>query len=205
MSAGLPENIGADDPGHLDHHETVHRWVNALDGLANGQVPVRDTDGTVVGGTAATEEYVDEQVDNATQGMGARILQTSSQSIGNATTVTISMDTVMFDEGGYADLSGNRIVIPSGGRGIYQVSAGVRISSGSSGIVQTRVDVGSSAVLMDTREASGGNLPVGVSGSLLLEPGDILTCRVFQNSGGSVSTDTGFSASWLSVAKLGPV
>lgn len=59
----------------------------------------------------------------------ARIHATSNQSISNASTTTVAFDTVGTDRMSFADVSNNRLTVPSGLAGFYSIKASVRCSN----------------------------------------------------------------------------
>lgn len=120
-----------------------------------------------------------------------------TQAIATATTTTVDFDVVTYDtwalesEGAMADITGNQMNIKIDG--IYMVSAGVVYNTAATGFRALGVALNGVITPYKLRHFIDANAavptPVAVCKPMPLSAGDVLTCHVIQNSGGSVNLD----------------
>lgn len=135
-----------------------------------------------------------------------KITNTATQLFANNTTQTgndCTMNSVLDDTDGIADLANNRLLIVT--PGLYRLHAQVAWAANATGVRYGQI-------LVNGAIRSGGNVP-GVTGSPIrfhmtgeerLNAGDLVTLRMGQNSGASLNSDTGYRgcflvAEWMSL------
>ena len=119
----------------------------------------------------------------------------TAQSVANATTVAATFDTEAFDTDGYHSTTTNtsRFTIPSGKDGKYLVLGRVTYVANSSGVRQGRLLKNGNLIGLntDTTPGSGGGQNIEVSGIYSAVAGDYFEVAYWQNSGGSLNSESG--------------
>lgn len=127
----------------------------------------------------------------------------AAQSVASGTTpVDLSSNiTETSDIGGMHTGSGI-ITVPSGGTGLYVISAVIAVAANVTGIRQLTVDINGAGITLQKGNAAGTGSSVlsgGISRNLV--PGDDIKCQAAQTSGGNLDiTVTDFSVRWVSRA-----
>jgi hypothetical protein len=128
----------------------------------------------------------------------ASVSRNSNQSINNATETDVTFTTEEVDDASFATLGTNdeRLTIPAGYGGIYEISAFVTWASNATGYRRAiiAVNAGTSTwVNADTRNAVNGvNTEVPLSAFVFLSAGDYIHLNVYQNSTGSLNVTSAF-------------
>ena len=100
-------------------------------------------------------------------------------------TVVCPIDTALDDPGGYVDISGDRIVIPTGAEGLFTVSCRMTSTSGTDGTaVRGSLWVNGSEVTRSVEDCNTG-LQITITLNIHIEfvAGDIVTARATKLAG----------------------
>jgi hypothetical protein len=153
---------------------------------------------------------------NATQtGVGGintpffNLYKTASQTVNDATTTKIDIDTALYDADGFLDSTNKRVLVPSGKGGTYLISYTVRANvgteQGNNFSAHLRLN-GSTTVHIDYKYLNGGIEQMTFGGSLVLTlaAADYLEIRIFLDRNDNTTTNigTGRSNTQISGFKL---
>jgi hypothetical protein len=158
------------------------------------------------GNTALTGGYVtnDEQP-------RASANNSTTQSISNSTWTAVTFDTEDYDVGSMHSTSVNtsKFTVPTGGGGIYLLTAQVTFAANATGVRQIRFLKGSGATDIGGTSARSSVTATDIetlSSSLVvsLAAGDIVEVYAYQTSGGSlnIGSATAFAKNRMTVTKL---
>jgi hypothetical protein len=133
--------------------------------------------------------------------VGAKAYGTTNQSISNNTVTTITWANEEFDTDAIHSTSTNteRLTIPSGKTGYWQITASIGYDTNATGVRQIRLSKNGTYVNNEQVNATSsfGNI-MGYSNILYLTATDYITLEVYQTSGGSLdvikSADTSYFA-----------
>lgn len=135
-----------------------------------------------------------------------RLTKSTTQSIANNTTTSVTFDTEAFDDGGMHSTTTNtsRVTIPTGGDGTYLVGAHVEFAANATGHRTLLITVNGTSTQTTVRENSvSGTLETRLACSSLVQlvAGDYVEARVVQTSGGSlnVAASCNLWACWVAV------
>ena len=142
----------------------------------------------------------------------ARIYATSNQSISNLTTTTVAFSTVGTDRMSFADVSNNRLTVPSGLGGFYSLKASVRCNNFTPNravlaIQKNGTDV--AATELAGYSANAGEYQwVQVEWKEECAAGDHITCTFYHSYGSSQSLYAGTASqqpwtNYLEMMKIG--
>lgn len=122
-------------------------------------------------------------------GIGARIKESTAQSVVTATDTVLTSDEEDFDTDGFHSVSSNtsRMTIPTGLGGKYLINANVVFANNSTGIRVAAILLNGATVLGNQREPAGGQHEFNVSTIYNLVPGDYVEVLVHQTSGGNLN------------------
>jgi hypothetical protein len=129
------------------------------------------------------------------------------QASGGAVTVSTSavqlpIDTAVDDPGGYVDIAGDRIVIPTGGDGLYNLSLSANTVTGAT-TSRTRVyiRINGAGIGQTTDDNEGGtNVQLALNRTRQLTAGDIVTAYAIKLGTG---TSPSVSVTELMIVRLG--
>jgi len=128
-----------------------------------------------------------------------------AQSISDSTATVITFDAESFDVGTMHDNATNntRLTIPSGGDGLYVVTAGVAFTGNATGVRALTLKLTGTAV-SDTQDSSvaAATHIMQLSAISLAVAGDYFEVFAYQNSGGALNVVTGASVTFLSAVKV---
>ena len=136
---------------------------------------------------------------------GCSIQQTSGQSISNNTDTFLTFDTENFDTDAFHDNSTNntRITIPAGKGGYYQFNFALRYTGGTSNALVAKLfKNGVEAqvnVLTNSSQVPTHAFSTAFAGAV----SDYFQIAVYQNSGGTLTTDTGTQGARFQAIFLG--
>lgn len=137
-------------------------------------------------------------------GSKAKLICTTAQSLTNSDNTNIAFDAVEYDADAWR--SGSNLVVPAGKGGAYTLHGWAAISADTANrrvcsILQTRGAAVAQVVanFKDTVDIASLTT-IDCSVDVLLEPGDVLTFRVFQDSGAVLTLDTGQARTGAGVA-----
>ena len=168
-----------------------------------------------VASTTATSADMDTYVTDCMDWLAedhprCRLTHSSSQSIGNASWGTLSFNTETYDVRSMHSviINTDRITIPSGTGGLYEVGGSASWANSSVGDrrLQILVNGSTSIAVVGQPSLDGGtlNTEMDIYTQYRLSAGDYLTFRGYQTSGGNLAIDkpTGayspvFYARWL--------
>jgi hypothetical protein len=153
--------------------------------------PADDTLGFATAGTEALRIESAGQIHSATQ-FRARVTASAFSVAGTPTPVDIDFDAEVTDIGGLADTGGanpDRITIPTGGAGWYQINASIQYAFHATGQFR-RLGISVNGTLIDSRylanrwPATTSANPTEVAGSVALElaAADIVRLVAYQDS-----------------------
>jgi hypothetical protein len=133
--------------------------------------------------------------------VGAKVYGTTNQSVAHNTVTTITWANEEFDTDAIHSTSSNtdRLTIPSGKTGYWEVTASFGYGTNSTGIRQVRLSKNGNFISNEQVEATSsfGNI-MGYSNILYLTAGDYLTLEAYQNSSSTLdiikSADTSYFA-----------
>lgn len=179
------------------------QWID-ISGAGTLSLPSVDVSGTVdvngndiqnAGSVGADEVAVSE--------VAARAYQSSNQSVPDSTFTQLEYGNTSFDEFGGWDLPNDQFVVQRSG--MYLVINSVRMSLPDGSRVIARIDVnGNEIARADSHAAKASSTVAGrVSDVVRLSAGDTITGFVYQDSGGSQSTNADETFIYLTVTKLG--
>lgn len=139
---------------------------------------------------------------------GVSLYKSANQSIATATSTQITWDSERWDTNGFHDTSTNnqRITIPSGKAGYYQVNCYVSFANNTSGVRSGTINKnGSTAVIGGDLQAQGaGAYTVMIySGIVNAAVGDYFTANMYQNSGGNLNVVSDIHYSFFQMTYLG--
>lgn len=138
--------------------------------------------------------------------LGASITNNSTQgSIASGSTTQLTFPTTVRDDGGFAGVTSNALVVPSGKGGWYIVTVGCQWNSGNSAslrginlLINGSLPYGNGSLPRQQNSNTTGSDALCVSGVIFLAAGDTVTGSVFQNSGSTVIMQGAFlSAAFL--------
>ena len=137
------------------------------------------------------------------------LYKTASQTVNDATTTKIDIDTALYDADGFLDSTNKKVLVPSGKGGTYFISYTVRANvgteQGNNFSAHLRLN-GSTTVHIDYKYLDGGIEQMTFGGSLVLTlaAADYLEIRVMldRNDDASTSIGTGRSNTQISGFKL---
>ena len=138
---------------------------------------------------------------------GCRLVPNTGQAISNATFTALVYQTETFDTNGYHSIVTNtsRITVPSGKAGYYAITAATFWPSDSSGVRQIQLQINGTTDI-------GRTVIVGTAGGVVselytdvyyLNVGDYVQSLVYQNSGSTLTTQTGYDGNYFAVSFLG--
>lgn len=118
-----------------------------------------------------------------------RLRRAANQSISNNTVTNISWDTEDADVDGFIAVTATDITIPSGMGGLYAFSIDANFS-GVTGTLGSYVDFNNttrSVIYRNNGDNGASDDKMSCSGVMLCNAADVIRCRVFQTSGGSLN------------------
>jgi hypothetical protein len=118
------------------------------------------------------------------------------------TQVTLPVDTALEDPGGYVDTAGNRVVVPTGGDGLYLISVRVGTITGAT-TSDTRAFIyinGSQICAATTSNEAGTAIQIPMNMVDNLTAGDIVTVQAIKRGTG---TSPSVSLLTLALVRLG--
>jgi len=136
---------------------------------------------------------------------GVSLQQTTGQSISNNTDTFLTFDTENFDTNAFHDNSTNntRITIPAGKGGYYQFNFAVRYTSGSSNALVAKLYKNGVEAQVNVITASSQAPTHTFSTAFAGAVADYFQIIVYQNSGGTLTTDTGTQGARFQAIFLG--
>lgn len=138
---------------------------------------------------------------------GCRLVPNTGQAISNATFTALVYQTETFDVGGYHSTVTNtsRITVPSGKAGYYAITAATFWPSDSSGVRQIQLQVNGTTDIGRTviTGTAGGVVSELYTDVYYLNVGDYVQSLVYQNSGSTLTTQTGYDGNYFAVSFLG--
>lgn len=135
--------------------------------------------------------------------VGANVVNTTDQSISNATFTTVAFNSENFDTNTFHDNSTNntRMTIPAGKGGYYLITCAIQFGSNDTGFRATVIKKnGSDYQNLNWVDAdSGNNIWTSGSATVSCVATDYLEMSVYQNSGGALDVKAGsnFTISYL--------
>lgn len=139
-----------------------------------------------------------------------RLTNSANISTTTATAKNLTFDTEVFDSGTMHSTSVNtgRIVVPTGGAGLYMIGANVEFDTNATGWRTLNLMLNTSTVIASHRAiTSSASVTTRLSVATIysLSAGDYLEVQVYQNSGGSLNVLSAadyspvFYATWMAV------
>lgn len=148
-----------------------------------------------------TQQSVKKYVD---MDIRASAYRPAIQSIPNNTWTTIQMSTENFDEGGDFDNSTYTFTVPTGGDGLYLITAQVFWSA--NGANDFYLDIyknGTTSIARDSeKSAAGNNQTQRVTRIAELSATDTILIRAYQNSGGAVNIVGGQDDTYFDIVRI---
>lgn len=140
--------------------------------------------------------------------VGVSLTKSAAQSLSNATLTQITWDTEAWDTHGFHDNSTNnqRITIPSGKAGYYQVNAYVGFAANSTGVRSGALRLNGTTDLIGADlqgQANGAFTTMILSKIVSASVGDYYSIYMYQNSGGSLNCIADISYSFFQMTYLG--
>lgn len=132
-----------------------------------------------------------------------RATNSAAQSIANnAATQVVEFDYHVYAEGGMHSTTVNNTRFVARARGWYPITAQVEFAANATGQRGARLlKNGTDQIAYDLRDASAaGTSSVSVSTQVLLNAGEWVELRAFQNSGGALNTVQGDGHTYLAIA-----
>lgn len=133
---------------------------------------------------------------------GAQITKSGTQNASTGVTTTVSWETVVDDDGGYADLGNDRLTVPAGEAGYYVITAQLDWADATNPTVGNRIIAIQRNAITIARQLislNGANsASVNAASAVFLDEGDDITVTFFQASGGTLVLDT---TSYLSMVR----
>jgi hypothetical protein len=120
----------------------------------------------------------------------------------STSTVQLPIDTAVDDPGGYVDIAGDRIVIPTGGDGLYNMSLSADTVTGAT-TSRTRIyiRVNGAGIGQSTDDNEGGtHVQLALNRTRQLTAGDIVTAHAIKLGTG---TSPSVSVTELMIVRLG--
>ncbi len=138
---------------------------------------------------------------------GCRLVPNTGQAITNATFTALVYQTETFDTDGYHSTSTNtsRITIPAGKAGYYAITAATFWPADSSGVRQIQLQINGTTAIGRTVTVGTAN---GIESELYtdiyyLNVGDYVESLVYQNSGSTLTTQTGYDGNYFAAYYIG--
>ena len=119
----------------------------------------------------------------------ARVYNSTSTSIPNATQTTLTFDSERYDRGTKDEqhvTGGNQLLCKVSG--LYRIGANVRFDGGAGSIREARIRLNGGPMIASATSPPGAVTRLCVSTEYRLNAGDAVDVAVFQDSGGSLST-----------------
>lgn len=197
----------------------------ALTGLADNDHPqyllvtdapetIRDTMGTALVAGSGVTITPNDGADTITVAGSALplvwVFRSSDFSYSNNTLTTITWNAEAEDSSGFHDLVSNtdRLTVPTGQGGLYQVSFSFKLSGTSIGASAVIVQKNGGTILPDITSPVSGATAFSGSALLRLAAGDYLSLQIFTNAGTSLAITGGAtqatgSASFVQLVRIG--
>jgi hypothetical protein len=131
--------------------------------------------------------------------IGARVYNSTAQSVANTTPLKLSFNTERFDTSDFHSTSVNPERLTAPATGTYIVTAHVAFDSNGTGYRQIFLMKNETEYIavQDTNARSAGGTEMSIMTIIRLSASDFVTCHVSQNSGGSLNIAAGdASPSW---------
>lgn len=139
-----------------------------------------------VSGDLITAAKLNNMKNNLLGGSGCGVKATATTSISTGSTTSISFDTELHDTDGFFAPTSTNIVIPTGFAGRYLITANGNIAFNASGARVISIYI-NGTLNISAPMAAGNPQSGGISRVLTLAAGDVITIRIFQDSGVSLA------------------
>lgn len=141
----------------------------------------------------------------ATPLVKAKIACAAGQTVDKNTWIDCAFDTVVSDAVGFADLAGNKLIVPAGMDGEYIVNLNLDFDTGSSDVTYTaEIRLNGATIGRDRRFSTVvDGLSMNLStDQLTLVAGDYISVSIYNASGFSRDRNAGLSVNWLAIRQV---
>jgi hypothetical protein len=138
---------------------------------------------------------------------GCRAVPNTGQAISTGTFTALVYQTETYDVGGYHSTSSNtsRMTVPAGKAGYYDITGAVFWPAASGGVRQIQLQINGTTAIGRTVIVGSVN---GIQSELFTSPyylavGDYVETMAYQDSGSTLTTQTGYDGNFFSMTYLG--